>query len=136
MRQKDWIAYVNSYSKLIRPSCSNCMLGDQELLICIGIREDRKIDPLISSCGAWKFDVKYLPKQGKKKMNTSSANGLTVSCGNGKVIINGEEIPIPNGMKLGSQAIIDGKVFIGGYEFFPEEKIFRKTLKALKYFYG
>lgn len=136
MRQRDWIAYVNLYSKLVSPCCHNCVLGEMNHIICNNIRNRQGIDPEISACDSWTFDEKYIPKNGKKKMNISSVGELSVSCGNGKVIINGEEIPIPKGMKLGSQAIIDGRVFIGGYEYFPKEKEFRRTMKALKYLYG
>jgi len=66
-------------------------------------------------------------------MNISTQNGVFVSLGNGKVIINGESIPLPKGMKTDSQSVINGKVYIGGYEFFPENKTFKKTLKALWY---
>jgi len=66
-------------------------------------------------------------------MNISMQNGVSVSSGNGKVIINGENIPLPNGMKTDSQSVVNGKVYISGYEFFPETKSFKKTIKALWY---
>lgn len=65
-------------------------------------------------------------------MNISMQNGFSVvSSSNGKVFINGEDIPLPKGMKTGSQSVINGRVYIGGYEFFPETKSFKRTLMAL-----
>jgi len=64
-------------------------------------------------------------------MNISMQNGISVSSGNGKVIINGENIPLPNGMKTDSQSVVNGKVYIGGYEFFPKTKSFKRTVLAL-----
>ncbi len=64
-------------------------------------------------------------------MNISTQNDFSVvSSSNGKVFINGEDIPLPKGMTTNSQTIIDGKIYIDGYEFFPESKTFKKTLKA------
>ncbi len=64
-------------------------------------------------------------------MNISISDGVSVSSRNGNVTINGEKIPLPRGMKTNSQSVINGKVYIGGYEFFPESKTFKRTLKAL-----
>ena len=63
-------------------------------------------------------------------MNISTQNGVSVSFNSGKVIINGENIALPKGMTTNFQTIIDGKIYIDGYEFFPESKTFKKTLKA------
>lgn len=69
-------------------------------------------------------------------MNISVQGGSSVVTSKGKVFIDGKEIPLPKGMKTGSQSVINGKVYIDGYEYFPAEGIFKKTLKALfhKYF--
>ncbi len=64
-------------------------------------------------------------------MNISISNGIAVSSGNGKIVINGETIPTPKGMKTNSQTIINGRVYIGGYEFISETKSFKRTLTAL-----
>jgi hypothetical protein len=63
-------------------------------------------------------------------MNIQRQGGMSVQAGNGKVFINGEQIYVPKDMNLGNQTIINGKVYIGGYEFFPKEKRFRRSLAA------
>ena len=136
MRQRDWIAFVSAYSKLVTPTCENCFHIEYDLALCKIIRERDKINPIEKSCHCWEFNDNLVPRTERKRMNTSISNGLSVSCGNGKVIINGEEIPVPKGMRLNSQVIISGKIYIGGYEYFPEEKAFRKTLKASMHRYS
>ena len=64
-------------------------------------------------------------------MNMQSQNGITVSSGDGKVYINGEDIKLPKNMKTNSQTTINGTVYIGGYEYFPKEKRFKRTLKSI-----
>ena len=64
-------------------------------------------------------------------MSVIFQNGFSVIIREGKVIINGEEISTPRDMKFNSQSIIDGKVFIDGYEYFPKLKQFKRTLRAL-----
>ncbi len=65
-------------------------------------------------------------------LNISSQNGVIVSTGKGKeVTINGEKIETPKGMRINSTSIVDGKVYIGGYEFIPAQKKFKRTFKAL-----
>ena len=64
-------------------------------------------------------------------MSVVIQNGNCVTTNKNEVIINGEKIQIPKGMKTNSQSIINGKVFIGGYEYFPKSKKFKRTLRAL-----
>jgi len=61
----------------------------------------------------------------------SIQNGTSCICTKNKVVINGEEVKIPKGMRTNSQTIINGRVFIGGYEYIPKKKCFKKTLRAL-----
>lgn len=68
-------------------------------------------------------------------MNMSIQNGISVVTSKGKVFIDDEEISLPEGMKTGSQSVINGNVYIDGYEYFPKTKSFKKTLKALFYKY-
>lgn len=63
-------------------------------------------------------------------MNISKQNGTTVITSNNKVIINGEEIKLPKNMKTNSQTVINGRIFINGYEYIPKLKKFKKTFRA------
>jgi len=59
-----------------------------------------------------------------------TTTGLTVMCDSNHVFINGEEIPIPRGMKTNNISTVNNKVFIGGFEFFEKDKRFKRTLEA------
>jgi hypothetical protein len=63
-------------------------------------------------------------------MNISSQNNVVITSKN-KIIINGEEINIPKNISTNSQTIINGRIFIGGYEYFPKLKKFKRTLRAM-----
>lgn len=64
-------------------------------------------------------------------MSTTMQNGITVITNKNEVIINGEKIQTPKNMKTNSQTIINGKIFINGYEYFPKLKKFKRTFRAL-----
>lgn len=61
-------------------------------------------------------------------MNIQSSNNV-IACGN-KVTVNGIELP-PAPCKGNNSTIIDGKVYLDGYEF--KNGKWKKTLKALWY---
>lgn len=58
----------------------------------------------------------------------------TVIQSNGKVIINGREIESPKNSSSNNVAVINGKVYVDGYEFKNDE--WKRTVMALwhKYF--
>lgn len=64
-------------------------------------------------------------------MSVINQNGNSVITSKNEIIINGEKIPMPKGMKTHSQSIINGKIYIDGYEYFPKSKKFKRTLRAL-----
>ena len=64
-------------------------------------------------------------------MSVARQNGLTVITDKNKVIVNGEKIPLPKGMNTNSVSLMNGKVYIGGYEYIPKEKKFKRTLNSV-----
>jgi hypothetical protein len=59
--------------------------------------------------------------------NVCISDGVVV---NGRhITVNGETFEIPHYIKGNNQSIIDGKIFIDGYEF--KDGKFKRTLKAL-----
>ena len=64
-------------------------------------------------------------------MNVSHQKGISVVSDHGRVFINEKEIPTPKGMKTNSQTVINGRVFIGGYEYLPSQNKFKRTLRAI-----
>lgn len=48
-----------------------------------------------------------------------------------KLTIDGKEIPIPKGLKGNNQSIIDGRIYIDGFEYLPKQNKFKRTLRAL-----
>ena len=64
-------------------------------------------------------------------MSVSIQNNIIVTTDSNEVFVNGEKISIPEGMKTNSQTIINGRLFISGYEFFPKQKEFKRTLRAI-----
>jgi uncharacterized protein YxjI len=58
-------------------------------------------------------------------------NGTSVSTNKRSATINGKEIPFNKKMKGNNVTVIDGNVFIDGYELVEGQ--WRKTLKALWY---
>lgn len=55
----------------------------------------------------------------------------SVSCSDGIVTINGKIINTPNKMNLNSVTNINGRLFIGGYEWIPSECKFKRTITAI-----
>lgn len=49
----------------------------------------------------------------------------------GEVFINGKQIPTPKGMNTNSSTVINGRVFIGGYEYNFQKRKFERTLLAM-----
>jgi len=68
-------------------------------------------------------------KDGKAGMNIQGRN-VVISDSKG-VVVNGVRVELPKGVTGNISTIINGKIFINGYEFFEDEKVFRKTLRAL-----
>ena len=66
-------------------------------------------------------------------MNITTQEGICVATSKNGISINGEDVEIPKGMNVRSQAIINGKIYIGGYKYFSKEKKFKRTLLALWY---
>ena len=66
-----------------------------------------------------------------KIKNSKIGNNSEIS--NKEIIINNESIKIPKHLKGKNISIINGKLFIDGYEYRKGE--FKKTLKALFYKY-
>ena len=64
-------------------------------------------------------------------MNQILQDGNSIITTKDKIIINGEEIKIPAHIKTNSTTIINGRVFLGGYEYIPKTKEFKRTLRAL-----
>jgi len=64
-------------------------------------------------------------------MNISNQNGIVVVSGTNGVFINGEKIEVPTNMNVNSQTIMNGKVYIGGYEYFRKEKKFNRTFMSI-----
>lgn len=62
-------------------------------------------------------------------------NGTHCLIRNGDIFINGEKIDKPFGMITGNQTIVNGKIFIGGFQYFPKQKKFKRTLKAIFYYF-
>jgi len=50
---------------------------------------------------------------------------------NNQVFINGEQIKTPKRMNTNNQTIVNGKIYIGGYEYIKEKKEFKRTLTAI-----
>lgn len=59
-------------------------------------------------------------------------NGTLVICKNGKVYINEDEYEMPKGMNGNCQAIINGNIYIDGFEFDKKKKRFKRSFAALK----
>ena len=64
-------------------------------------------------------------------MNTTIFNGRSVSSGRDGVYIDGEKIETPKGMRTNFQSVINGHVYVGGYEFIEKEKKFKRTFWAM-----
>lgn len=64
-------------------------------------------------------------------MNISNQNSIVVVSGANGVFINGEKIEVPTNMNKNSQTIVNGKVYIGGYEYFGKEKKFKRTFMSI-----
>lgn len=69
--------------------------------------------------------------KGNNMINISNQNGICVTTSKDKIVVNGEEIEIPKGMKTNSQSIINGRIFICGFEYFPKLKKFKRTFRAM-----
>ncbi len=67
-------------------------------------------------------------------MQIQSSNGTTVitSLGERKIVIRGKQYEIPEKVaRAGSSAtIVNGKIYINGYEFMEKEAEFKRTLTA------
>lgn len=65
--------------------------------------------------------------------NGNKIKNSQIISGDGKLILNGKEIPNPPGNR-NNITMVDGKVYIDGYEF--KDKTWQRTLMALyhKYF--
>ena len=62
--------------------------------------------------------------------NYVTNNNNTVCTSNGRLIINGENITIPRSLNTNIIVNVGGKVYVGGYEFFPHNKKLKRTIKA------
>ena len=64
-------------------------------------------------------------------MGVTIQNGVSVITTKDAVKINGMDIPLPKGMKTNTSTIINGRVFIGGFEYIPDEKKFKRTFGSI-----
>jgi hypothetical protein len=65
-------------------------------------------------------------------VNEILINGQSISVHGRAVLINGELAPsLPDNVDRGNIAVIDGNVFIDGYEYLPEDKKWKRTIRAL-----
>jgi len=60
-------------------------------------------------------------------LNSISCNGLNLLIDNGKVFVNGEEIPFPKGLGASqSVSVSNGSICVNGYKYNPKKKRFKK----------
>lgn len=71
-----------------------------------------------------------IQSSGNLEVRGGSVRGNGVMCANGRVWINGEEIVTPKGLNTNVLVNVDGKIYVGGYEFIKAEKRFKRTLRA------
>jgi hypothetical protein len=44
--------------------------------------------------------------------------------------INGERVDFPRSLPIHRQSVVNGKVYLDSYEYFPESKTFKRTIAA------
>jgi len=70
-------------------------------------------------------------------MTINIGDGDSIVSSNDEIFINGEKVKCPKGMTAGnvcSQTVINGKIYVNGYEYNKKTKTFKRSLKALWYF--
>ena len=69
------------------------------------------------------------------KENDLMKNYNTVISDNNGITINGEKIKTPKNMNRNIQTMLNGKIYIGGFEYINSEKRFKRTIKSTWYYF-